>query len=293
MYWTDTGNGTPCQKNGTEDKSFEKTRLSGGRDFNAVCPNCGRTRAILVDAEVCCTRCGAVLGTESLSGEAPPFSKLNLYQMESVGTAKVALECARHIHEQDRDMSRMSSVCVKLDLPMYAAKDAYSTYAKVLRRTREDRAAFARSLAAFPAPPHGSPPATLERPKYFTKAHVAAFAIHLSCNRYALPRSDSAILAAVKSNFGAKKEFTILRAYSLVELTARDLGIGLVFDKSSYHLRLLLTRLQQEIGPCEAYDRVSVLAFENLLMILKGRDDDRARRAFEIAKRSVGLHVQV
>src|SRR5579875_452394 len=295
MYWTAKRDGTINQKNGTENGTREKIHILEPAPPDAACPSCGAARTVVADSEVCCTGCGAVLGVEYQQAEAAPASKLNLYQAEGVGTARVALECARHIHEPSRDMSRISSICAKLDMPMHAAKEAYTTYVKIIRSKQKGRAVprGGHERPQLNHPAVAGAPAGPEWPKNFTKAHVAAFSIHLACNRNSLPRSNDAIIEAVLTNFRSKKNFTMLRAYSLVELTARDLDISMEFDKASYHLRLLLKRLQDEIGPGEVYNRVSALAFRNLEMVLKGRDDERARRSFEIARRSVGLHVQV
>ena len=289
MYCTPK-DGTINQKNGTEKGDPPGRRRSSGVS-GPPCPNCGRAIPVLADGEVCCAGCGAVLEPEQDRENEAPVSKMNLYQAIGVGTAKVNLGCARLMHEPGRDMSMVSSACTKLDLPMHAAQEAYSTYLKILHEKRRGRYPRdgSKGSAGCPGGQETNGPA---RARAFTKAHIATFAIHRACCKYGIPRPNNVILEAVMSNFGTKKKFTILKAYSEVGPTARSIGITCEFGKSVYYLRLYLARLQESIGPGPLYDVISLLAYGNLEE-LGGSDGCRARAALDIAKRSAGLHVQV
>lgn len=267
---------------------------------NGACPNCKGTKLCVIESEVCCTICGAVLGNDYQLQEGQSASKLNLYQATGVGTKKVNLDCAKHIHDNNSDVSQLSNVCVKLDLPIYAAQDANAIYQKILRqkqKEREEHADKVRKLSGITQnyPKKQDDFALLKRcrPKGCTRAHVAAFAVHLVCRKYGLPRSDNQILEAVRMNLGIKRNFTMLKAYSLNEITAQKLGIEYNHDKASYYVRLLLSRLQDTIGAGQFYDTIQRQAFENLAKISDKREDARAQRAVELAIRGVRLYVQI
>ena len=172
-----------------------------------ACPHCASTRLCVSENEVCCTTCGAVVGKDFQLQEAPAGSKLNLYQATEVGTKKVNLDCARHIHENNSDISQLSNICVKLDLPIYAAQDANAIYQKILRQKQKEREEHAEKLRDLSAPTgeDSQQEETISllkrsRPKGCTKAHIAAFAVHLVCKKYGLPRSDNQILVAFRLN---------------------------------------------------------------------------------------------
>ncbi len=131
------------------------------------------------------------------------------------------------------------------------------------------------------------------RPKGCTRAHIAAFALHLVCRKYGLPRSDQQILEAVRMNFGVKRTFTILKAYSLNEITAQELGIECNHDKASYYVRLLLTRLQSAIGNGQLYGTIERQTIVNLRNIDDRRADARAHRALDLAMKGAKLNVRV
>ncbi len=265
-----------------------------------VCPHCAGTKLCIAESEICCSSCGAVLGNDYQLQEAPSGSKLNLYQATEVGTKKVNLDCARHIHENNSDISHLSNVCVKLDLPIYAAQDTNAIYQKISRQKQKERQEHAEKLRKFPTIPlegteqeESLAVIKRNRPKGCTRAHIAAFALHLVCRKYGLPRSDQQILEAVRMNFGVKRTFTILKAYSLNEITAQELGIECNHDKASYYVRLLLSRLQGTIGAGQLYDTIERHAISNLRNIDDKREDVRARRALYLALKGARLDVRV
>lgn len=265
-----------------------------------ACPHCAGTRLCIAESEVCCSSCGAVLGNDYQLQEAPSGSKLNLYQATEVGTKKVNLDCARHIHENNSDISQLSNVCVKLDLPIYAAQDANAVYQKILRQKQKERQEHAEKLKKLSTlaqkdlkQEENLADLKRERPKGCTRAHIATFAVHLVCRKYGLPRSDKQILEAVRMNFGVKRTFTILKSYSLNEITAQELGIECNHDKASYYVRLMLSRLQDAIGTGQLYDTIERQAFANLQKISDRREDVRAHRALDLAVRGARLYVQI
>ena len=265
-----------------------------------VCPHCAGTRLCIAESEVCCSSCGAVLGNYYQLQEAPSGSKLNLYQATEVGTKKVNLDCSRHIHENNSDISQLSNACVKLDLPIYAAQDANAIYQKISRQKHKERQEHAEKLKKLSTlaqrdleQEENLADLKRERPKGCTRAHIAAFAIHLVCRKYGLPRSNDQILDAVRMNFGVKRTFTILKAYSLNEITAQELGIECRYHKASYYLRLLLSRLQGTIGGGQLYGIIERKAVANLQNIGERREDLRAKKALELAIRGAELYVRI
>lgn len=264
------------------------------------CPHCGCLRLCNIEGEVCCTGCGAVLGNDYVQEQQHSEAKLNLYQATEVGTGKVRLECARRIHQPSSAASDLSNVCVKLDLPLYASQDARSIYQKVLRQRHSERIQYAarlRDLAELVkkglAGEQEFAALKRQRPKGSTRAHTAVFAVHLVCKKYGLPRSDSQILEAVRMNFGIKRMFTVLKAYSLNEITAQELGIRCDCDKASYYVRLKLSKMQEVVGSGPLYDKIMRHAISNLQNISDMREDARASRAVELALRGAILHVQI
>lgn len=264
------------------------------------CLGCGCNKLHAADHELVCTGCGMVLGTEYQWQETVSGSKLNLYQITEIGTKKVNLDCSRHIHENKSDVSQISNVCVKLDLPIYAAQEVNIIYQKLSRQKQLERNAYAEKLRKVSALVQkgleGEESIGIlkrNRPKGCTKAHIAAFAIHLVCRKYGLPKSDEQILEAIRMNFGIKRNFTILKAYSLNEITAQDLGIECRYHKASYYMRLLLSRLQCTIGSGRLYDAIERQAVANLQNIDDKREDVRAKRALDLAIRGAKLHVRV
>lgn len=264
------------------------------------CPHCKSERLCTTDDEICCTSCGAVLGQDCQVPETRPPARLNLYQATEVGTGKVDLDCAKHMHDSSSETSAMSNICVKLGLPIYAAQDSNIFYQKIIRKKREDRIAYSRKLIALSTVASSGlvGPEQLDRikrsrPRACTRAHVAVFSVHTACRKYGLPRSDEQILEAVRMNLGIKRMFTVLKAYSLNEATARELGIECDYDMSSYYLRLLLSRLQQKIGEGPLYNRIASSAAANLQKISDSRDNTKAQRAFELALHGARLDVQI
>ena len=265
-----------------------------------ACPHCTSTRLCIAESEVCCTSCGAVLGNDYQMQEIPSGSKLNLYQATEVGTKKVNLDCARHIHENNSDISQLSNVCVKLDLPIYAAQDANAIYQKISRQKQKERQEHAEKLKKLSTlaqkdmeQEENLADLKRERPKGCTRAHVAAFAVHLVCRKYGLPRSDKQILEGIRMNFGIKRTFTILKAYSLNEITAQEIGIECNHDKASYYVRLLLSRLQNTIGSGHLYGIIERQTISNLRNIDDTRADARAHRALGLAIKGAKLNVRI
>jgi len=117
------------------------------------------------------------------------------------------------------------------------------------------------------------------RPKRSTKAQTAAFAIDLACKKNGLPRTDDQVIDAVMMNFGVKRKFTMLKAYWLNEITARNAGIDCSYPKQVYHIRLLLSGMQGKIGSGALYCKVMRQAIMNLQNITDGNEDARAARA--------------
>jgi len=265
------------------------------------CPGCGCDKLHTADYETVCTGCGMVMSREyQLQEEAVSGSKLNLYQVTEIGTKKVNLECARHIHENKSDVSQISNVCVKLDLPIYSAQDVNIIYQKLSKYKQQERKTYSeklRNLSALVVKDlEREESVTIlkrNRPKGCTKAHIAAFAVHLVCRKYGLPKSDEQIIKAIRMNFGIKRTFTILKAYSLNEITAQELGIECKYDKANYYMRLLLSRLQRTIGNGHLYYKIEHQAIANLQNIDDKREAVRAKRALDLAIRGAKLHVRI
>ena len=113
---------------------------------NNKCPRCNKLSLCVTDNEICCSKCGIVLGPDYQLQETTSSSKLNLYQITEVGCKKVNLEFARHIHENKSDVSQISNVCVKLNLPIYAAQDINIVYQKLSKHKQQERKAYAEKL---------------------------------------------------------------------------------------------------------------------------------------------------
>lgn len=270
------------------------------QDSYSRCPHCECPKLCNMEGEVCCTGCGAVLGSEYSQEEVQSESRLNLYQATGVGTRKVDLECARHIHEPESEISLLSNACVKLNLPIYAAKDASAMYQKIARKKHGEKIEYAEKLHSLAerairglAVEKDLAELQSSRPKGCTRAHTAVFAVHLACKRYGIPRDDSQILEAVRMNFGIKRTFTVLKAYSLNEATARQVGIKCDCDRAVYYVRLELAKLQDRIGTGHLYDRIMRQAVANLQRISDRREDARAHRAVNLALRGARNYVQV
>lgn len=253
------------------------------------CPICNKNSLCVIDNEICCNKCGIVLGPDYQLQETAPSSKLNLYQVSEVGCKKVNLEFARHIHENKSDVSQISNICVKLDLPIYVAQEINIVYQKLLKHKQKEKKAYAESIV------HNEDISELKRtrPKGCTKAHIVTFAVHLACRKYGLPRSDSQILEAIKMNFGMARTFTILKAYSLNQITASSLGIVCDYDKSTYYMRILLNKIHSKIGDGLLFHKIQRLAIENLVHITDARQNIKAQRALDLALEGAKLNVQV
>ncbi|SRR5579875_195811 len=254
------------------------------------CPHCDSTSLCSADGEICCTSCGAILGKEYEQEQVQPEAKLNLYQATELGTKKVDLECARHMHESNPDKSALSNACVKLELPIHVAYDANMIYNKVIRQRRKDRIEFAirlRDLAKmFKKGKAGAEEfEALKRcrPKGCTKAHIASFAIYSVCRMYGLPRTDEQIIDAVRMNFGIKRRFTMLKTYSLNGVAAKDAGVKPEGEKATYYVRLALSKMQDKLGTGALYDMVMRHAIINLQYIQDEREDVRAAKAVKLA----------
>ncbi|MDE1863006.1 MAG: TFIIB-type zinc ribbon-containing protein [Thaumarchaeota archaeon] len=270
------------------------------QEIHDQCPVCGSTRLCSAEGEVCCPACGAVLGRDYQPENAQSESKLNLYQATEVGTAKVNLECARHMHEANPDKSALSNACTKLELPLHASQDASAIYHTMQEQRQKEWIEYALRLedltnkAKKDLAGEGEVAALKGcRPKRSTKAQTAAFAIDLVCKKNGLPRADDQIIDAVMMNFGVKRKFTMLKAYSLNEITARNAGIDCSYPKQVYHIRLLLSGMQGKIGSGALYYKIMRHAIMNLQKITAGREDARAARAVGLALKGIRLHVPV
>lgn len=256
-------------------------------DYNTIsnkCPRCNKISLCVIDNELCCNKCGMVLGPDYQLQEIEPNSKLNLYQVAEVGCKKVNLEFARHIHENKSDVSQISNVCVKLDLPIYVAQEINFVYQKLLKNKLKEKKSYVDSKKNN---------STLKRPKGCTKAHMVSFAVHLACRKYGLPRSDLQILEAVKMNFGMVRNFTILKAYSLNQVNASNLGIICKYDKSNYYIRILLQKIRAKIGDGPLFNKIQRQMIENLAYITDARENIRVQRALDLALEGAKLNVQV
>lgn len=256
-------------------------------DYNLTsnqCPVCNEISLCVIDNELCCNKCGIVLGPDYQLQETISNSKLNLYQIAEVGCKKVNLEFARHIHENKSDVSQISNVCVKLDLPIYVAQEINIIYQKLLKHKQKEKKAYSDSLTN----------SELKcRPKGCTKAHIITFAVHLACRKYGLPRSDSQILESIKMNFGMVRSFTILKAYSLNQVNASNLGIICNYDKSNYYMRILLKKIHSKIGDGPLFHKIQRQMIENLAHITDARENVRVQRALDLALAGAKLNVQV
>ena len=264
------------------------------------CPRCKKLSLCVMDNEICCSKCGIVLGPDYQLQETTSSSKLNLYQITEVGCKKVNLEFARHIHENKSDVSQISNVCVKLDLPIYAAQDINIVYQKLSKHKQQERKAYAEKLKQLldlvaKGLEKEEKVAILKRtkPKGCTKANIVAFASHLACRKYGLPKSDAQIIEAIKMNFGMKRTFTILKTYSLNRITAESLGIVCDYDKSNYYMRILLNKIRSKIGDGHLFNKIQRQAIENLTHITDTRENTRAQRALDLALEGAKLNVQV
>jgi len=278
----------------------QRQDLSSYNMMNNKCPRCNKLSLCVMDNEICCSKCGIVLGPDYQLQETTSSSKLNLYQITEVGCKKVNLEFARHIHENKSDVSQISNVCVKLDLPIYAAQDINIVYKKLSKHKQQERKAYAEKLKQLldlvaKGLEKEETVAILKRtkPKGCTKAHIVAFAAHLSCRKYGLPRSDAQIIEAIKMNFGMKRTFTILKTYSLNRITAESLGIVCDYDKSNYYVRILLISLRKKIGDGLLYQKIERKAIDNLQFISDLRENTRAQRALDLALEGATLNVHI
>ncbi|MDE1832052.1 MAG: hypothetical protein KGI02_06755 [Thaumarchaeota archaeon] len=257
------------------------------------CPRCNKLGLCVMDDEVCCNKCGIVLGPSCQLQETTLSSKLNLYQIAEVGCKKVNLEFARHIHENKSDVSRISNVCVKLDLPIYVAQDINIVYQKLSKHKQQEKKAYTDLMKQCEINDKDTSELKRNRPKGCTKAHIVAFAVHLSCRKYGLPRSDAQIIEAIKMNFGMKRTFTVLKTYSLNRVTAKSLGIVCDYDKSNYYMRILLGKMRSKIGDGPLFNKIQRQAIENLTYITDTRENTRAQRALDLALEGAKLNVQV
>lgn len=239
------------------------------------------------------------MGREYQLQEAPLVSKLNLYQATEIGTANVDLECARHIHEST-DASQLSNVCVKLDLPLYAAQDVHIMFKKLTRKRMQDRDKYAikrmeleNLMELGMATDEDLHYLRMDRPKGCTKAHIVIFAVYFVCRKYRLPKTGEEIIEAVQMNFGNKRTFTMLKTCLRNDAMAQDLGIEYDCDSAEYYAKLLLRDLKKKMGASMTYDRIERYTFENLQYITDGRDDAKARRALNLAIKNTRLCVPI
>lgn len=264
------------------------------------CPYCKNTSLCNAEDEICCTSCGAVLGHNYLPEQAQSESKLNLYQATEIGTKKVNLECARHMHESNPDKSALSNACVKLGLPIHVAHDANTIYRKIIRKRQKEKIEYAIRLKELADMVKRDKAGCEElealkrcRPRGCTKAHTAAFALHSVCMMYGLPRTDEQILESVRMNFGVKRRFTMLKAYSLNGVTEHEFVIKPKCDKATTYVRLQLSKMQDKLGTGALYDKVMRHAIMNLEHIHEKREDARAAKAVELALGGIRLAVQI
>lgn len=301
-------NGTDLGRNGTHHlkrgvpsplMATNKTELYTGGE-PASCGTCGGARICVREGEVCCAGCGTVLGTDYQPEHAEYGSKLNLYQATEVGTARVALDCARHMHEAHPDKSLLSNACTKLQLPMHASREAAAIYHKVIQHRRKEKVEHAlrlkhlalRKMAGL-AESGELEALKANSPAGCTRAHTAAFAIHTVCRKLGLPRTEDEILEAIRMNFGARRNFTMLKAYTLNETVAREAGIECRYASDAYYVRLLLAGMRKKIGTGRMYDRVMRDATMNLQYVTESRANARASRAVSLALRGIRLYVPV
>lgn len=274
-------------------KLSQKQDLSSYNMTNNKCPTCNKFSLCVIDNEICCNKCGIVLGPDYQLQETTSRSKLNLYQIAEVGCKKANLEFARHIHENKSDVSQISNVCVKLDLPIYAAQDVNIVYQKLSKHKHMEKKVYSDSIKQHNTDDTKFLELKRTRPKGCTKAHIVAFAVHLVCRKYGLPRSDVQIIEAIKMNFGMKRTFTILKTYSLNRITAENLGIVCNYDKSNYYMRILLGKIRSKIGDGPLFHKIQRHAIENLSHIADTRENIRARRALDLALEGAKLNVHV
>ena len=271
----------------------QRQDLTSYNMMNNKCPRCNKLSLCVMDNEICCSKCGIVLGPDYQLQETTSNSKLNLYQIAEVGCKKVNLEFARHIHENKSDVSQISNVCVKLDLPIYAAQDINIVYQKLSKYKQQEKKTYSNSIKQCEIDDKDTSELKRNRPKGCTKAHIVAFAVHLSCRKYGLPRSDAQIIEAIKMNFGMKRTFTILKTYSLNRVTAESLGIVCDYDKSNYYVRILLISLRKKIGDGLLYQKIERKAIDNLQFISDLRENTRAQRALDLALEGATLNVHI
>jgi len=271
----------------------QRQDLSSYNMTNNKCPRCNKLGLCVTDNEICCSKCGIVLGSDYQLQETTSSSKLNLYQITEVGCKKVNLEFARHIHENKSDVSQISNVCVKLDLPIYAAQDINIVYQKLSKHKQRERKAYSDLIKQYENDGKDISELKRTKPKGCTKAHIVAFASHLACRKYGLPKSDAQIIEAIKMNFGMKRTFTILKTYSLNRITAESLGIVCDYDKSNYYVRILLNKIRSKIGDGPLFNKIQRQAIENLTHITDTRENTRAQRALDLALEGAKLNVQV
>ena len=218
-----------------------------------------KTRVDVETGEVVCTKCGVVTGTLPEDAPARQESRLSLHHnMELGGDPKDAKRLKPRIYAGDsRDLSDISNLCGRLNMPDPASREAWNIY-KTLR-----------SLGCRP------------------RAACALYAAFVACRNHECGIPVERIRDAIPYALEVESVPPLSRVFFALGVAARESGIA-VRRPTLYYINVAVSSAQDRFAHVEDFD-----LFKNLARVFYGRlsgdSRSRAKRAVAIALAEMGV----
>ncbi|MEM2856342.1 MAG: hypothetical protein QW416_04495 [Candidatus Nitrosocaldaceae archaeon] len=192
-----------------------------------------------IDGEMVCDSCGYVLGY-TYNEELKMTNNPRLFHVVELG----GKEQFKRLHINEYTSSDFSIVCEKLNLPLYAALDAWSYYSRLLKSSSRIK-----------------------------KAEAALLSISNTCIRYAIPKSEYEIKEVIKS------VYVVNKLPSLLKIMNKLSDICNISYNDEYFTKILINELNNYVETCDKYLMMKAIKMYNML---KGRRSTRMQRSLKL-----------
>lgn len=263
----------------------------------SMCKHKASDLVITVNHEICCKKCGAILGFDNLQ-ETHTESTINLFQQVQPGCKPVKIESSMRVHEPKLISSCFSNACDKLNLPSYAALEAYNIFVKLGRSNAIQKQALRDKLdqirkellsTRFEDKIYILQRIQQSKKESSTLANckIAMYALFVVVRRFGLLKSTNEIRDAVRFAFSLKQLPRMLKVFSDVKPVASDLGIN--YDEENHLEYWINIHLRNNQNRSVFLTNEIKNSVRKTAQTISGTDEARARHAVKIVLAGLGI----
>lgn len=263
-----------------------------------ICPHKSADLVITINHEICCKRCGVLLGIDNTQ-EVSSESTANLFQEVQPGCKPVKIESTIRIHDTKFLSSSFSNACDKLNLPKYVSLDAYNLFVKLERINYVHKQTLKENINKTQSNyininfqkskiPISDKICRIKKERlHLTNGKIAMYSLFIAIRRFGILRSSNEIRNAVKLSFSIKQLPHMLKVFSEIKPITTQLGLELDDESHlEYWINIYLRNVQEKISflTSDVKNKVRKTA-----QTLSGSDEAKARLAVKIVLIGLGV----